>query len=161
MDHNEDENPLMGTDSESGEPPSSVFIPFSTFKPSQAPQSRSKWPSLFQIACFVVITLSWTTFLVWYSHYKDTSPFALIERGHCGWSIEEAKANGCVYDIMMSSWIPKPCYDEELSNSFLRANNFTYWRKNDGVEEVPEEEVRRGEFDILFTHGTYHSQHCM
>ncbi|KAL2060608.1 hypothetical protein VTL71DRAFT_9249 [Oculimacula yallundae] len=105
--------------------------------------------------------MAWTCLVIWYSRSESISPFALVDRGNCGWSVEEAKANDCVYDIMMSSWMPRPCYDEELSESFLRANNFTYWTYNNGSGEVLEDEVRKGEFDILFTHGTYHSQHCI
>ncbi|KAI1591662.1 hypothetical protein PtrEW13061_004383, partial [Pyrenophora tritici-repentis] len=61
----------------------------------------------------------------------------------------------------ISAWVPKPCYDKELSDSILAANNFTYWDSNNGGQEVSEEEIRKGEFNIRYTHGTYHAQHCL
>jgi hypothetical protein len=163
MDQTDDlEKPLMAQDNEGGRSPTSTIAPCAACEYSQAtPRLRSKWTSFIWPVVLTVTVLIWTSLLVWYTQHRTVSPFALIDRGHCGWSIEEAKANDCVFDIMLSSWIPKPCYDKELSDQFLRTNNFTYWRKNDGEDEVSEEEVRRGEFDILFTHGTYHSQHCM
>ncbi|KIM95541.1 hypothetical protein OIDMADRAFT_59338 [Oidiodendron maius Zn] len=151
----------MGMRSESGQSPSSEPFHLPNCECAQTPRRRSQWPLYLQVTSLAITILSWASLLVLHNHYRTTSPFALIDRGNCGWSIAEAKANNCVYDIMMSSWMPRPCYDEELSESFLRANNFTYWRKNDGKEEVSEDEVRKGEFDILFTHGTYHAQHCI
>ncbi|CAE7215993.1 hypothetical protein PTTW11_10765 [Pyrenophora teres f. teres] len=113
-------------------------------------------------AILVVIFLIWTsTFTLYHYHSNSVSPFALIDRGNCGHSVEEAKAKGCIFDIMLSAWVPKPCYDQELSESILAANNFTYWNSNVGGQEVSEEDIRKGDFNVLYTHGTYHAQHCL
>lgn len=105
--------------------------------------------------------LAWTSGLVWFWHYKEKSPYALTLRGHCGYSVAEAKANDCIYDIMLSSWVSKPCYNKELSDKYLAANNFTYYEHSNALVEIPEEEVRKGEFTRIFTHFNYHTQHCM
>ena len=39
----------------------------------------------------------------------------------CGHSAEEAKAAGCVFDIMNVAWMPWECYDQKLS-SLIWAN---------------------------------------
>ncbi|PQE15558.1 Major facilitator superfamily transporter protein [Rutstroemia sp. NJR-2017a WRK4] len=62
---------------------------------------------------------------------------------------------------MLSSWVPKPCYDKELSDKFLKANNFKYYEHSDALVEIPEEEVRKGEFTRIFTRTDYHTQHCI
>ncbi|KAH6694884.1 hypothetical protein BKA61DRAFT_498652 [Leptodontidium sp. MPI-SDFR-AT-0119] len=105
--------------------------------------------------------LAWTSGLVWFWHYKEKSPYALTLRGHCGYSVAEAKANDCIYDIMLSSWVSKPCYNKELSDIYLAANNFTYYEHSNALVEIPEEEVRKGEFTRIFTHFNYHTQHCI
>lgn len=162
MNLNDDlDKPLMGRSCDSEQPESSTLLEHRTLGLQKKIQARTRWSLYLQITTLIITILTWISLFIWNQHERSTSPFALIERGHCGWSVEEAKANDCVYDIMMSSWMPRPCYDEELSESFLRANNFTYWTLNQGGEEVPEAEVKKGEFDILFTHGTYHYQHCM
>ncbi|CZT46499.1 uncharacterized protein RSE6_06933 [Rhynchosporium secalis] len=138
MDPIEDlEKPLMGGGSQNR---SMSFHP-PTCKYERGLRSWSKWHPYFRIALLLIIFMAWTSLVVLYSRFQSTSPFALVDRGNCGWTVEEAKANDCVYDIMLSSWIPKPCYDKELSESFLRANNFTYWTYNNGSGEVLEEEL--------------------
>ncbi|EUC26854.1 hypothetical protein COCCADRAFT_113201 [Bipolaris zeicola 26-R-13] len=155
------DKPLMGRSCDSEQPESSTLLEHRTLGLHKKIQARTRWSLYLHITTLIITILTWISLFIWNQHERSISPFALIERGHCGWSVEEAKANDCVYDIMMSSWMPRPCYDEELSESFLRANNFTYWTLNQGGEEVPEAEVKKGEFDILFTHGTYHYQHCI
>ncbi|CZT05227.1 uncharacterized protein RCO7_14809 [Rhynchosporium graminicola] len=138
MDPIEDlEKPLMGGGSQNR---SMSFHP-PTCEYERGLRSWSKWHPYFRIALLLIIFMAWTSVVVLYSRFQSTSPFALVDRGNCGWTVEEAKANDCVYDIMLSSWIPKPCYDKELSESFLRANNFTYWTYNNGSGEVSEEEL--------------------
>lgn len=154
--HEEFKTPLMENDYESNGV--TLFLPREY---TRQPNQRSKWTLYICIVLWTMTMLAWASGLVWYNHYKENSPYALIHRGECGWSVAEAKANDCVFDVMMSSWLPRPCYDKELSEKYLAANNFTYWEHSKGTGQLSEEEVRRGEFDIIFTHATYHTQHCL
>merc|ERR1712098_299730 len=49
----------------------------------------------------------------------DTPNTGLDQIQHCGSNHTEAKALGCVYDVMMQLWMPAACYDEVLSERFL------------------------------------------
>ncbi|KAH9207798.1 hypothetical protein DL95DRAFT_482247, partial [Leptodontidium sp. 2 PMI_412] len=50
---------------------------------------------------------------------------------------------------------------KELSDRYLAVNNFTFWEHSKGTGQLSLEEVQKGEFDIIFTHATYHTQHCL
>ncbi|KIN09129.1 hypothetical protein OIDMADRAFT_74572, partial [Oidiodendron maius Zn] len=93
-----------------------------------------------------------------FSHQPSSVPF--IKMGECGRTTEEAQQNGCVFDLMMSGWVHPPCYDQELSDQFLRDNNFTFYRDREGLIVLPEVEARLGNYKVIYTHGTFHYQHC-
>jgi len=163
MDYDDDsEKSLNSEPSEHDQLPTSTLLPSETTQREYDIGSRLTRFSYLLTATLVATILIWISTLAWYHyHNKSVSPFSLIDRGNCGHSVEKAKEKGCVFDIMLSAWVPKPCYDQELSESILAANNFTYWNSNVGGEEVSEEDIRKGELNILHTHGTYHSQHCL
>jgi len=79
---------------------------------------------------------------------------------HCGNSTSEAKANGCRFDVMMHSWVPQECYDEELSEEYIQANEFKFFSDPKARVEVPMEVVRLGEFTELYTGLSHHVLHC-
>ncbi|KIM95537.1 hypothetical protein OIDMADRAFT_33639 [Oidiodendron maius Zn] len=80
--------------------------------------------------------------------------------GECGRTPEQARQNGCVFDLMMSGWVHPPCYDQELSDQFLRENNFAFFWDREGTKQFTEAEARLGNYKIIFTNGTFHYQHC-
>lgn len=80
--------------------------------------------------------------------------------GNCGRTPEQARQRGCVFDLMMSGWVHPPCYDQELSDRFLRENNFTFFWDREGTKQLTEVEARLGDYKIIFTNGTFHYQHC-
>lgn len=43
----------------------------------------------------------------------------------CGYTPEDARAKGCVYDVMMQDWVPEPCYDAVLTERYLSQGNWT------------------------------------
>jgi hypothetical protein len=163
MDYRDDlAKPLISEPSEHDHSPTSTLLPSEETHCKHNRGPRLSRFSYLIAATLVALLLIWMSILTWYQfHSKNASPFALIERGNCGHSVEEARAKKCVFDIMLSSWVPPACYDKELSDSIIAANNFTYWTSNAGGQEVSEEEVRKGEFDILYTHGNYHTEHCL
>lgn len=106
-------------------------------------------------------TTTRTVFGRYHYHNQSVFPFAVIDRGNCGHSLQEARANNCVFDIILSGWAPNPWCGQELSDSVLAVNNFTYWSSKVGRQESSEEYVQKGNFDILYTHGMYPTEHCL
>lgn len=60
------------------------------------------------------------------------------EFGHCGHSIKEARALGCIFDPMSSAWQRPECYNTELVNDFLAAYD---WHFFPNAEPRPSEEL--------------------
>lgn len=81
----------------------------------------------------------------------------------CGASPSEARSQdkNCVFDLMLSTWIPRDCYNEEMMNSYLLSGNHTYWYDKDMTQKMPEEEARRGEYKTLWTDAEFHLRHCV
>ncbi|KAH7378563.1 hypothetical protein BKA64DRAFT_631966 [Cadophora sp. MPI-SDFR-AT-0126] len=79
---------------------------------------------------------------------------------NCGNSTSEAREQGCRFDVMMHSWVPAPCYDEQLSEEYIQANGFKFFSDPEATVEVPMEVVRRGEFEMLYTGLSHHVLHC-
>lgn len=79
----------------------------------------------------------------------------------CGQTAFEARDRGCIFDLMLSTWIHESCYDGEMMNRYLLEGNHTYFYDEDMVHEMPEEEARRGEYTTLWTDGEFHLRHCV
>merc|ERR1712070_1059782 len=58
-----------------------------------------------------------------------SNPYAgkTFEIHDCGSNADEARANGCEYDVMMQEWTPPACIDWALSEKFLKAGNWTWY----------------------------------
>jgi hypothetical protein len=80
----------------------------------------------------------------------------------CGSSAAEARSLGCTYDIMMDSWLPPNCYDEELSNEFRGLRDWAMYADKNGTHRLTLEELSEREFHA-FAHTTieYHYIHCL
>ncbi|KAJ9606169.1 hypothetical protein H2200_009130 [Cladophialophora chaetospira] len=79
----------------------------------------------------------------------------------CGYSPEEARAKGCVYDVMMQDWVPEPCYDEVLTKKYLAEGNWTWYGAGDGSVIIPDEEMAKGEHGAAWMSTSYHKAHCV
>ena len=80
---------------------------------------------------------------------------------HCGGNFEEARALGCVYDVMMQLWMPPACYDSVLTERFLADGNWTWWADPDANEIMSDEQMRKGEHTVAFMLQDYHKHHCV
>jgi hypothetical protein len=81
----------------------------------------------------------------------------------CGSSPAEARNLGCRFDVMSFSWLPAPCYDEELVEDFLSRKQWIYYRRplsNDFGNQVPMDEVLAGDYERLFVTWEFHKAHC-
>jgi hypothetical protein len=92
----------------------------------------------------------------------NTSRPTGIEFGHCGHSIKEARALGCVFDPMSFAWQRPECYNTELVNDFLSAYDWHFFPNAEPSphEEFPREEWMRGDHLGVFGAWAWHMYHC-
>ncbi|EXJ84432.1 hypothetical protein A1O3_05100 [Capronia epimyces CBS 606.96] len=79
----------------------------------------------------------------------------------CGHNPEEARAKGCVYDVMMQDWVPEPCYDSVLTEKYLAEGNWTWYADGEGKTTLSDEEMRKGEHGGAWMSTSYHKAHCI
>lgn len=79
----------------------------------------------------------------------------------CGSTPEEARAAGCVFDVMMQLWTPAECYDGNLSERFLAAGKWTWWADAGATTVMSDEEMKKGEHDRVYVSADYHKSHCI
>lgn len=79
----------------------------------------------------------------------------------CGSTPDEARANGCVYDVMMQLWTPPECMDTPLSERYLEAGNWTWYANSDASRIFTDEEIAKGEHDVVYVAQSYHRHHCI
>lgn len=79
----------------------------------------------------------------------------------CGWSTEEARAKNCVYDVMMQDWVPEPCYDGILTETWLAKGNWTWYSDGDGKTTISDDVMRLGEHGSAWMATSYHHAHCV
>ncbi|OAP59429.1 hypothetical protein AYL99_06727 [Fonsecaea erecta] len=80
---------------------------------------------------------------------------------NCGYTPDEARARGCVFDVMMQLWTPAACFDEPLSNRFLEVGNWTWYADPSASHIFTLEEMRKGEHDAVYVAQDYHITHCI
>lgn len=79
----------------------------------------------------------------------------------CAHSPEEARAKGCIYDVMMQDWVPEPCYDDALTQRYLAEGNWTWYADGDGKRIISDEEMAKGEHGEAWMSSSYHQAHCI
>lgn len=80
---------------------------------------------------------------------------------NCGGTPDEARAAGCVFDVMMQLWTPPECMDASLSERFLEAGNWTWYANIEASRIYTDEEIRKGDHDVVYVAQSYHRHHCI
>lgn len=83
------------------------------------------------------------------------------EMRSCGGTADEARAAGCVFDVMMQLWTPPECMDAPLSERFLEAGNWTWYADGEARRAYTDEEIRKGDHDVVYVAQSYHRHHCI
>jgi hypothetical protein len=122
--------------------------------------ANRRWVQLWQYRSIGIVLF--TLFIVFGigSAIRTISSPKSISMGECGRTPGQARQNGCIFDLMMSGWVHPPCYDQELSDRFLRENNFAFFWDREGTKQFTEAEARLGNYKTIYTNGTFHYQHC-
>lgn len=87
----------------------------------------------------------------------------------CGSSPVEAKAAGCVFDLMTVSWLPLECYDSELTAQFMEEWPWKFYLSNSTLpeappesrEEIPSLEAISSTTELMWTDRRFHIYHCI
>ena len=87
-----------------------------------------------------------------------------VELGDCGPShtVDEARAQGCLFDPMSWLWVRPECHDQALIDDFLNRTDWSWhtdWQLTP-ESRVPLPAVVAGDHPQLFTSKKYHSIHC-
>ena len=84
----------------------------------------------------------------------------LIESSSCGSSPREAKARGCIFDLMSWCWVPPACHDEQLSQQNLDLGPWLWYEDVQATRPVLQQTAELGEIPILFVEESFHQIHC-
>ncbi|KAF0319649.1 hypothetical protein GQ607_013129 [Colletotrichum asianum] len=80
----------------------------------------------------------------------------------CGPSWRQAEAAGCVYDLLMSAWVPPHCHDADLYRQYVADVNSTFYLDRQQESRVAWDVVLSGRHPDpgLWTDGGFHHLHC-
>ncbi|XDG01530.1 hypothetical protein ABKA04_001145 [Annulohypoxylon sp. FPYF3050] len=94
---------------------------------------------------------------------KVTEVTEPVSLGKCPPDWKEAKEAGCVYDLVLSTWMHPRCFNVGLHEKYkgiLRDLDFTYWLEPEMTNEISLEAVESGEHGWVWTDGRFHHLHC-
>ncbi|KAI1971119.1 hypothetical protein LOZ53_005574 [Ophidiomyces ophidiicola] len=78
----------------------------------------------------------------------------------CGSNSAEARKKGCMYDVMLGGWIHADCYASDLMEKYISRGNYSWFRDQSLTIPMTDEEVRRGDHDVIWTRKFFHYAHC-
>lgn len=89
----------------------------------------------------------------------------------CGETFEDAKAAGCIFDVMTFAWTPPACLDEQVHRDVISAESelaethgagiYPWWRdynRTEPLEQLPEV---LSDTERPWTDNHYHRAHCL
>ena len=91
---------------------------------------------------------------------SNAKPDSTIMFSPCGNTPSEARAAGCVFDIVAFSWLPPRCHDAELGEEFRQLKDWEYYLDRNRTRLVSLEMALTGEFTGLNTKFEHHLHHC-
>lgn len=78
----------------------------------------------------------------------------------CGSSADEARAKGCYFDLMLSTWVHEDCRDTDLMEKYITNGHYRWYRDRTFEDEFSDEEVRRGDHHTAAVSKEQHFAHC-
>jgi hypothetical protein len=94
-------------------------------------------------ATFLIAVLLSIAFLTIYrpSSFQTTASEPRTKHLHCGNSTAEARAQGCVFDVLTNMWVPELCWDQEGTEEFMRTAPWQGYDQSDGKRLLTLEEM--------------------
>ncbi|EFQ35605.1 hypothetical protein CGRA01v4_04085 [Colletotrichum graminicola] len=98
------------------------------------------------------------------SHDPDSPPVSFLHPAPCGATPSEARAAGCLFDLVSFNWLPPPCHDAELAAQFeaeLRDADQLAWYENERrTRSLSRNQVAAGDRSGVYVSPGYHLRHC-
>ena len=91
---------------------------------------------------------------------SDMDPELFAGWQDCGSNVQEARAKGCFFDVMLHSWLPEDCFDQALMDDYLTRVPYHWYRDAAFKDEISVEEMRRGEHGSAAVKLEEHGTHC-
>ncbi|KAJ8069033.1 hypothetical protein OCU04_002707 [Sclerotinia nivalis] len=91
-----------------------------------------------------------------HNHESQTEPIWK----DCGGSGEEARAKGCVFDVVLVAWLQPECFDPELHEAYLSDHGYPFWLDRSLQTPTTLEEVRLGKHATVYSSAEFHLAHC-
>ena len=84
------------------------------------------------------------------------------EFGDCGSSIEEARANGCIFDNMGFTWVQPACHQPDLLAEYRNRTEMPYYSDSSLKPEyrLPIEDIMQGDYLEAWAPEKHHPMHC-
>ncbi|KAH7368235.1 hypothetical protein B0T11DRAFT_276659 [Plectosphaerella cucumerina] len=76
----------------------------------------------------------------------------------CGNTPAEARANKCVYDILLNAWVPEPCFDQEFIDEYTDDMSWGAFTDDTMTTRLTVEQM--GDVDHYYTSMRDHVNHC-
>ncbi|KAK1992532.1 hypothetical protein LX36DRAFT_644620 [Colletotrichum falcatum] len=101
------------------------------------------------------------------SSHNDLSsspPVSFLYPAPCGATPSEARAAGCLFDLVSFNWLPPACHDAELAAQFeaeLRAAGQLAWYEDSlRTRPLSRDQVAAGDRSGVHVSPAYHLRHC-
>ncbi|KAK1975819.1 hypothetical protein LZ30DRAFT_786004 [Colletotrichum cereale] len=98
------------------------------------------------------------------SHDPDSPRVRFLYPAPCGATPAEARAAGCLFDLVSFNWLPPPCQDAELAAQFeaeLRAAGELAWYEDERrTRPLSRDQVVAGDRSGVHVSPGYHLRHC-
>ncbi|KAK2015159.1 hypothetical protein LZ32DRAFT_175339 [Colletotrichum eremochloae] len=98
------------------------------------------------------------------SHDPDSPPVSFLHPAPCGATPSEARAAGCLFDLVSFNWLPPPCHDAELASQFeaeLReAGELAWYEDARRTRPLSRDQVAAGDRSGVYVSPGYHLRHC-
>ncbi|RDW81846.1 hypothetical protein BP6252_02958 [Coleophoma cylindrospora] len=135
--------------------------------PKHSEPSTTLLKSCLSIVLTAIVSVTLTVLILTSTSHlpNDQKPgeFSSVDRT-CGSTLDEAIANGCIFDMMASRWEAPECFDEELLAAVLETGPWTWYSDSSRTIPIDRQEVAKGLFpnssEPLYTDGHYHVGHC-
>ncbi|KAL9085902.1 MAG: hypothetical protein Q9165_007385 [Trypethelium subeluteriae] len=87
------------------------------------------------------VLLSIAVLLLSHPYSSKATSEPITKHLHCGNSTAEARAQGCVFDVLTNMWVPEPCWDREGTEEFMRTAPWQGFDTQDATRPLSLEEM--------------------
>jgi hypothetical protein len=94
------------------------------------------------------------------STHPSTKPAGALQHMHCGSTPQEARALGCIFDVMSFAWTPPACYDGALSQQIQdKTGPWVFYLDHNATMPIGTYDQLTSEL-VVWTEHSYHVSHC-